>query len=406
MAFDVFISYSTKDKATADAACAALESAGIRCWIAPRDVRPGAEYAAAIIEAIDSCHLMVLIFSSNANASRQIHREIERAASKGVPIVPMRIEEITPTKSMEYFLAEIHWLDALTPPLAAHLHKLIETIKAILQVDVTGRAPLADSNNLQQDSVSNSAASVLSRDYRNKSDRTRLKGITVNVAQLGLISIVGILSAAVFLLWQQRFSPLPPIVPDHPASSGPATPPMAVPASPPVSSPASGPGAEFVIRKSDAFGGAGGSAFDDTDENPNHLPISALKVVENLNPGDTTQRIIGGLQVQWGDKFGPLHAGNGNYAQPAELIKFAKVEKIGRVDVNWMKYKFPTSNNVPPQWIAGLAIWTDSRVYNFGNMTFGPTNQCILTYGEILLGFFGRSGAYIDQIGCIIGKGK
>jgi hypothetical protein len=152
MDFDVFISYSTIDKATADATCAALESAGIRCWIAPRDVRPGTQYAAAIIDAIDSCQLMVLIFSSNANASVQIHREIERAASKGVPIVPVRIEGIVPTKSMEYFLGQIHWLDALTPPLAAHLQKLIETIKAILQVDATGRGPLAGGIG-QQESV-------------------------------------------------------------------------------------------------------------------------------------------------------------------------------------------------------------------------------------------------------------
>ncbi len=36
MSFDVFISYSSIDKTTADAACNALESAGIRCWIAPR----------------------------------------------------------------------------------------------------------------------------------------------------------------------------------------------------------------------------------------------------------------------------------------------------------------------------------------------------------------------------------
>jgi Jacalin-like lectin domain len=163
---------------------------------------------------------------------------------------------------------------------------------------------------------------------------------------------------------------------------------------------------EFTIEKSGPFGGSGGAAFDDTDENTNHLPISALKIIQNLNPGDTTQRIIGGLQVQWGDKDGPLHGGRGPYAQPAELIQFAKDEKIGRIDVNWMSYHFPTSDNAPPQWVAGLAIWTDVRVYTFGNMTSGTTNQCILAYGETLLGFFGRSGSYIDQIGCIKGKAK
>jgi TIR domain/VHL beta domain len=137
MPFDAFISYSSSDKIVADTTCALLENAGVRCWIAPRDVRPGTEYGAAIIDAIDQCRLMVLIFSSNANASNQIHREIERAASKGLPIIPVRIEDVVPTKSLEYFLGPIHWLDALTQPLEKHLQKLSETVKAILNVDAS-----------------------------------------------------------------------------------------------------------------------------------------------------------------------------------------------------------------------------------------------------------------------------
>src|SRR5215470_15875907 len=71
MAHDVFISYSQVDKTTADAACATLERAGIRCWVAPRDITPGDEWSAAIIKAIDQGRAMVLIFSQNANNSRQ-----------------------------------------------------------------------------------------------------------------------------------------------------------------------------------------------------------------------------------------------------------------------------------------------------------------------------------------------
>jgi TIR domain len=139
MDFDAFISYSSKDKVVANAACATLEAAGVRCWIAPRDIRPGHQYGAAIIDAIDHCRGMILIFSSNANNSQQIHREIERAVSKGVPIIPVRIEEIAPTQSMEYFLGAIHWLDALSPPLETHLQQLAETVKAVLHIDTAER---------------------------------------------------------------------------------------------------------------------------------------------------------------------------------------------------------------------------------------------------------------------------
>jgi hypothetical protein len=412
MAFDVFISHSSKDKSTADATCAALERAGIRAWIAPRDVRPGTEYAAAIIEAIDSCRAMVLIFSSNANASHQIPREIERAVRKGVLIVPMRIEEITPTKSMEYYLGEIHWLDALTPPLAVHLQKLVETIKAILQADVPDCSKSA--NNMRQGTLFSPAAHA-SFGGAAKSNSSRLRGFWVSAAHFGLVAMVAILSAGAFVFWQQHYSPpaapsaatqattaaKPSAISDPTAALTPAPiPPATTPSLPPISLPA------FVIKRSAGFGGDGGSPFDDTDENPNHLQISAVRVIENLNPADTTQPIIGGLQVRWGDRFGSRHGGKGPYKQPLEMIAFGTGEKIGRVDVNWMSYNYPTSNNKPPQWVAGLAIWTDSRVYKFGNMTFGPTDKCILQYGEILLGFFGRSGSYIDQVGCVIGKRK
>jgi TIR domain len=135
MPFDAFISYSSKDKIVADTCCAVLEQAGVRCWIAPRDVKPGTEYGAAIIDGIGQSRLMVLIFSSSANDSSQIHREIERAVSKSMPIIPVRIEEVTPTKSMEYFLGAIHWLDAVTPPIEKHFQQLAETVSAILEVD-------------------------------------------------------------------------------------------------------------------------------------------------------------------------------------------------------------------------------------------------------------------------------
>jgi tetratricopeptide (TPR) repeat protein len=132
MAHDVFISYSAKDKATADAVCATLEGRGIRCWIAPRDILPGIDWGEAIIEAINASRVMVLVFSSNANDSNQIKREVERAVSKGLPIIPLRIENVAPVRSLEYFIGPVHWLDALTPPLETHLQSLGETVRLLL----------------------------------------------------------------------------------------------------------------------------------------------------------------------------------------------------------------------------------------------------------------------------------
>ena len=132
MAHDVFISHSAKDKVTADAVCAMLESEGVRCWIAPRDVLPSMEWSEAIIDAIEECRIMVLVFTANANDSPQIRREVERAVNRGVAILPVRIEDVLPGKGLEYFIGNVHWLDALNPPLEAHLKSLAGTIKILL----------------------------------------------------------------------------------------------------------------------------------------------------------------------------------------------------------------------------------------------------------------------------------
>jgi dipeptidyl aminopeptidase/acylaminoacyl peptidase len=132
MAHDVFISYSTKDKIPADAVCATLERHGIRCWIAPRDVLPGMEWGEAIVDAITASRAMVLVVSASANDSPQIRREVERAVNKGVPILPFRIEEVMPSKSLEYFLGAVHWLDALTPPLEQHLDNLAQMVARLI----------------------------------------------------------------------------------------------------------------------------------------------------------------------------------------------------------------------------------------------------------------------------------
>jgi hypothetical protein len=132
VAHDVFISYSSKDKTTADAVCARLESRGARCWIAPRDVQPGAPYGEAIIDAIRRSRVMVLVLSANANTSKHIPKEIERAMSAGVTILPFRIEDVVPGKSLDLFIGSVHWLDALTPPLDRHLDRLAESVLKLL----------------------------------------------------------------------------------------------------------------------------------------------------------------------------------------------------------------------------------------------------------------------------------
>ena len=145
MSHDVFICHSSKDRTLANAICAKLEANRIRCWIAPRDVVPGLEYAQSIVEAIGATRLTVLVFSQNANQSPHVHRELERTASHGIPILPFRVEDVVPAPSVEYFISDAHWLDALTPPMEEHLDYLVGTVRLILDREAakTGGDPMA-----------------------------------------------------------------------------------------------------------------------------------------------------------------------------------------------------------------------------------------------------------------------
>jgi len=132
MAHDVFVSYWSKDKSIGDAVSVALESHGLSCWIAPRDILPSNDWGGSIIEAIEDARVMVLIFSASANASVQIKREVERAVTKGKPIIPFRIENVAPTASLEYFISTPQWLDAFTLPLERHLEYLAKVVRKIV----------------------------------------------------------------------------------------------------------------------------------------------------------------------------------------------------------------------------------------------------------------------------------
>lgn len=134
--YDVFISYSSKNRNIADAICANFEQFGIRCWYAPRDIRPGETWAAAINGAIKCVKLFVLVFSEESNHSDQVLNEVELASKAGKTIIPFRITEAEMEPGLEYYLSRVHWLDALTTPMERNIIRLREYVKSILDLHV------------------------------------------------------------------------------------------------------------------------------------------------------------------------------------------------------------------------------------------------------------------------------
>jgi predicted ATPase len=132
----VFISHSSEDRQIADAICANLESAGISCWIAPRDIEPGTTWTKGIMQGLEACQVLVLVFSEHANESDHVQREVAKAFSSGLAVIPFRIENVSSNQSLSYFLDTVQWLDASAPPLQKHLGRLSERVKKLLAGDI------------------------------------------------------------------------------------------------------------------------------------------------------------------------------------------------------------------------------------------------------------------------------
>jgi hypothetical protein len=139
----VFISYASNDGSIAEVACSAIEAAGLRCWMAPRDVPAGTSYAEALMSALNSSHAMVLIFSETASQSPHVLREVERAVSRKCPLLVVRIADALPHGAMEYLISASHWMDALGGLSERQCQRLADAVRALLsmQGDQHGALP-------------------------------------------------------------------------------------------------------------------------------------------------------------------------------------------------------------------------------------------------------------------------
>ena len=127
---DVFISHSSIDKEVAKAICSALERKKIKCFIAPRDIEYGADWAEVLGDSIGTNKIFVLVFSKNASESKEVKRELALAAD--LTVIPFKIDNTIPVGSFKYYLTSLHRLDAVDGLLEKHINKLVKKISDLL----------------------------------------------------------------------------------------------------------------------------------------------------------------------------------------------------------------------------------------------------------------------------------
>lgn len=157
-AYDVFISHSSKDFMAANALCQAFEAQGVKCWIAPRDIPPGADFAYSIDLAIQAAPAMVLVFSTHADTSEHVITEVDLAMDYKATILPVRIENTLP-KMLNYRLRRRQWTDAYEGNFKDHVEEVVRRLRLVLKQGAS-LAPTAPQEVQAMDEVLSKALSA------------------------------------------------------------------------------------------------------------------------------------------------------------------------------------------------------------------------------------------------------
>jgi hypothetical protein len=124
----VFISHAVEDRTAAKAICDGLEKLGVVCWIAPRDIKPGATWAKALMDGVEECSEMVLVLSEHANESDPVISEVHAASERKRRIIPVRIRDVRPAGALEFYIGRAHWFNAFPEEIDTYLSKLAQDI--------------------------------------------------------------------------------------------------------------------------------------------------------------------------------------------------------------------------------------------------------------------------------------
>lgn len=181
MKYDVFISYSSKDREVADYLCGKIEEQGLKCWIAPRNETAGISYARQILQAISNSTLVLVCFSQNANVSDHVESEIDNAFNTGKVIIPFRIDDCEMSEEMKYYLNKKHWLNgvpiddkSISELISSIIANIPERAKA-LEMEHSVDNALDMATKLVQDSNDMNTAVVYSKDEKISERLKKLK---------------------------------------------------------------------------------------------------------------------------------------------------------------------------------------------------------------------------------------
>ena len=129
--YDVFVSYSRKDKKSVMDFCEELSKAGISYWLDKDGISNGEQFKSVIVKAIEESAVFVFCSTVNSNASDWTAKEIGIAVARGKHIIPVKFDSSPYNKSVEFDLVNIDFVNCENKSEKEKaMPKLIATIQA------------------------------------------------------------------------------------------------------------------------------------------------------------------------------------------------------------------------------------------------------------------------------------
>ena len=131
----VFISYSSKDQIIADSLVDKLESRGVSCWIATKNIKEGS-YAKQIVQGIRDAKIFIVLVSKNSIASEQVKNEIDRAFNRirdGLKIIPVLLDDTELDDECSYYLCRQEMFDGKRPPIESRIEEISKKVADMLE---------------------------------------------------------------------------------------------------------------------------------------------------------------------------------------------------------------------------------------------------------------------------------
>src|SRR5580704_6009751 len=136
-----FLSHASADAALAQQLCSDLEARGVRCWISPRDLIVGNEYADEIVRGIESTEALILLASPAAVVSSNVLNEVEQAHRLHRKLLTVMVGKPDISRQLSYYIARLHWIEASGASLAGVAERLAQAVQGSASWETVASRP-------------------------------------------------------------------------------------------------------------------------------------------------------------------------------------------------------------------------------------------------------------------------